>query len=730
MMTGKVAALLNPTSVAILGARENPMGWTARIFANYQRFDFEGPVWPINPNFAEIWGVPCFPKLSELPGVPDHLVVMRAAKFVPQILREAAAIGSRSATIYAAGFSELGTKRGIELEEELREAIEETGLAVCGPNCLGSLSARGRSLSLPDDRIRELIPGPVAMVGQSGTTTPGLGRTLIDRGIDVGYIVTSGNETGLTTSDYINYFVEDKDVKVIFCLIEAVRRPQDFLKACRRARDARKPVIALKMGLSDKGRAAAMAHTGSMAGSIEAFDAVAGESGVIRVESGDAAADLIEFFIHSDLPQGKGVGVLVYSGGVRGLSLDAAHRNDILLPDFSPQTAAKFRKILGEKLQVSNPLDAPGFMNMPLEAVVSLMEAIQEDPAIGTVLFQEDLPRDEGMNEANIRRTTRVLSTMEAFDQKFLQDGGKPIGLISPASADLTDFSRQARKKFSNISLMNEPERAFRTLRYVNSYRDQLRNAGLRRLRKTRLPSRLASDSLLVVREQKGAPFPLNEPESKALLEAYDIPIPKEAMAKNTPEAVKLATSIGFPVVVKGVASALTHKSEAGAVKLSLVNEVEVEQACKMIKKNVKNFDSSIKLEGWLVSKFIPTGLELVFGIQRDPEMESVVMFGLGGVWLEMFKDVTFARPGFGEEKARAMIEQTRVGALLRGYRGTSPFDRQTVVDTLISVGRLAADGGDKIESLDINPFIVLPEGKGGFAVDALVVLAPRERTV
>ena len=280
-----------------------------------------------------------------------------------------------------------------------------------------------------------------------------------------------------------------------------------------------------------------------------------------------------------------------------------------------------------------------------------------------------------------------------------MQKGGKPIGLIAPASADLTEFSRQARKKFPRISLMNEPERAFRTLRYVHSYRDQLRDTGLRISNKTKLQSHPALDSLLIVKEQSGAPFPLNEPESKALLKAYDIPIPREAMAKNLGDAVKLANSIGFPVVVKGVASALTHKSEAGAVKLSLVNEEEVAQACKSIEKNVKKFDSKIKLEGWLVSKSIPAGLELVFGIQRDPEMESIVMFGLGGIWLEMFKDVTFASPGFGEEKARAMIEQTRVGSYLRGFRGTGPFDKQTVVDTLVSVGRLAADGGDKIES-------------------------------
>ena len=199
--TSKVEALLNPKSVAILGARENPMDWTARIFANYQRFEFEGPVWPVNPRFDEIWGVPCYAGLSDLPAVPDKLVVMRAAASVGGILREAAALGTRSATVYAAGYSELGTEEGKVLEDALRGIIEETGLAVCGPNCLGSMSARGRSLCLPDDRIRELVRGPVAMVGQSGTTTPGIGRTLIDRGIDVGYIVTSGNEVGLTTAD-------------------------------------------------------------------------------------------------------------------------------------------------------------------------------------------------------------------------------------------------------------------------------------------------------------------------------------------------------------------------------------------------------------------------------------------------------------------------------------------------------------------------------------------------
>ena len=248
MTRARVEALLNPTSIAILGARENPTGWTARIFGTLQRFNFPGPVYPVNPRHDEIWGVPCYADLADLPVIPDHLVVMRAAATVPAILRQAASMGTRSATIYAAGFSEMATDEGYKLEAELLAILNETGIAVSGPNCLGNLSARARLLTLPDDRMRDLVAGPVAMVGQSGTTTPGIARTLIDRGIDVGYIVTSGNETGLATADYIDYFVTDPDVRVIFCLIEAVRRPQDFLSACRRARGAGKPVIALKIG--------------------------------------------------------------------------------------------------------------------------------------------------------------------------------------------------------------------------------------------------------------------------------------------------------------------------------------------------------------------------------------------------------------------------------------------------------------------------------------------------
>ena len=725
MNTDKVAALLHPASIAILGARENPSGWTARIFANLVRFGFAGPVYPVNPNHARIWDVECFPDLHALPTVPDHLVVMRAASSVPAILREAAALGARSATLYAAGFSESANPEGRRLEAALRAAIEETGLAVSGPNCLGNLSARARLLTLPDDRVRDLAPGPVAMVGQSGTTTPNIARALLDRGIDVSYVVTSGNETGLIAADYIDYFVTDPEVRLVFCLIEAVRRADDFLAACRRARDAGKPVVALKMGTSEGGRHAALSHTGSLAGRVEAFDAVTGPAGVLRVESADRAVDVVEWLLHAGVPQGERVGALVYSGGVRGLVEDAAHRHRVPLPGFAPETGARIREILGDGQPVSNPLDAAGFLNRPLETVLELVQVIRDDPGVDLMVFQEDLPPHEGLNDANRRRTARVLDTLEALDAKLLGPGRKPCALISPTSYDLTEFSRSARRRFPHVPCLNEPERAFRAIRAALDYRTRSRDAH-QGDPEPPLPSSCTERIEALRRRVDGVTraVPLSEPESKELIRAFGVPVPEEGLARTEGEALALAERMGYPVVVKGAASALTHKSDAGAVRLGIGEAGAVQRACRDIARNVAAHDPDIRLEGWLVARMAPAGLELALGVQRDPEMGPVVMFGAGGVWLELLNDVAFGPPGIRREQAVRLIDSTRVGRLLDGYRGSGPYDRDAVADALVALGRLAAAAGDVIESLDVNPFLALPRGEGGLALDALAVAA------
>lgn len=718
MQIAKVEALLNPKSVAILGAREETSGWTARIHANLVRFGFAGPVYPINPRTKEIWGAPCYPDLAALPAPADHLVIMRAAASVAEALREGAQQGARSATIYAAGFAETDTDEGRRMQAEVAAIIAETGLAVSGPNCLGNLSAPARLLTLPDDRMQEIGVGPVAIVGQSGTATPAIGRTLMNRGIGVSYIVTSGNEIGLIAADYIDYFTSDPRIKVIFCMIEAVRRPQDFLASCRRARDAGKPVVALKMGGSEGGRAAALAHTGSLAGSVQAFEAIAGAAGVIRATTADDAVNLIEYLVASEPPTMPGVGVIVYSGGLSGLAVDAAERHGLTLPPFSPDTVARIKSILGESQRVSNPIDAAGFVNLPTDKLLELVETVRNEPSIGAVMMQEDVPPSEGENEANKRRARRVLTTLQAVDEHVLAKGGKPISLISVNSADLTPFGRKARAAFTHIAVLNEPERAFRTLRAVGDWHNGRLRATIATGR-ARLP---AATSFEVAWSKLPAGSALSEPESKALLSAYGIATPKEAVATTPDEAIAAAERIGYPVVVKAVASALTHKSDAGGVMLGLTCAAEVAEGCRRIRANVAAYDAGIKLEGFLVAQAVSGGVELVLGIQNDPEMGPVVMVGSGGILLELVKDVAFGPPGLNQAEARSMLERTRAFMLLKGYRGRPACDTAAVLDAIVAVGRIAADLGNSMQSMDVNPLVALPEGKGAIALDALVV--------
>ena len=725
--TDKVATLLNPTSVAILGARENPSGWTARIFANLIRFEFGGPVYPVNPNHERIWGVECFPDLRSLPTVPDHLVVMRAAASVPGILREAAAMGTRSATLYATGFSESGTDAGRALETELRTAIEETGLAISGPNCLGNLSARARLLTLPDDRVQELVPGPVAMVGQSGTTTPSIARTLMERGIDVSYVITSGNETGLITADYIRYFVTDPEVRLVFCLVEAVRRADEFLAACRMARDAGKPVVVLKMGVSEGGRRAALSHTGSLAGRVEAFDAVAGPAGVIRVESADGAVNVIDMLLHTSEPRGENVGGLVYSGGVRGLAEDAADRHRVPLPEFAPEDPGAPARTPGRGPTHQQP---PGRQRLPHQPPAGGRpqgrgRRLQRPRrGHGGVAGGPAAPRGRQRRQPPPRREG---AGHHGGHRQAVSRGAdrKPFALISPASYDLTEFSRTARRRFPHMACLNEPERAFRAIRAVMDYRRRCREAETAPA--PALPDAVTARVELLRQRAAGATtaFPLTEPESKELVSAFGVPLIEEGLAGTEREARDLAERIGYPVVVKGVAADLTHKSDAGAVRVNLGDAAAVEQACRDIARNVAAHAPGIRLEGWLVARMATAGLELVLGMQRDPEMGAVIMFGAGGVWLELVRDVAFGPPGISREGAARLIDSTRAGRLLEGYRGEGPYDRDAVVDALVALGRLAAAAGDVIESLDINPFLVYPKGAGGMVLDALAVIGP-----
>jgi acyl-CoA synthetase (NDP forming) len=462
----KVAALLNPRNVVIVGASDAPTSWAMRAFGNLRRYQFPGAVYPVNPRRDRVWAMRCYASFAALPEPPDHVVVVIPAPGVPDTLRAAAAAGARSATIMSSGFAEAGDAAAKAVSDELDRAIAETGLAVSGPNCMGNIHAPSRLMTLTDDRPHRIAEGPVAIVAQSGGLAMAIKRTLEERGLLTASLVTSGNEAGLTTADYIAYYATLPFIRVIVCYLEAVKDPERLRAACALARRAGKPVIAVKLGASAAGRAAALAHTGAVAGPMEEFDALAAAAGILRVRSLDDIVEAVEFFSHVPLPDGANLGGITFSGALRGLLLDAAAANDLAFPELAAATRRRLQAVLGVGTFIGNPLDS-GFAGLGSKDVyIECVEAMLADPSIDILVLQEELPRGPGSErkEANLH-AVNALAPRSA----------KPIVHVTMISHGLTDYSRALRERLPNIGFMQEVDKTLRAVRAIATYAQRCR---------------------------------------------------------------------------------------------------------------------------------------------------------------------------------------------------------------------------------------------------------------
>jgi acyl-CoA synthetase (NDP forming) len=708
---GKVDALLNPRNVVILGASDTPGNWSQRVWRNVNRYKFPGPIYPLNPRRDQIWDTRCYRSYAELPEPPDHVVVVIPAAFVPDALLEASRAGARSATVLTAGFAESLDPAAHALSVRLKSVIAQTGLAVSGPNCFGNLHARASLMTMPDDRMQRLVNGPVAIIGQSGGLAMAIKRSLEERGIDAGSVVTSGNQAGLASADYIAYYAMNDDIRVIVAYLEAVQDPGAFMAACRMARSAGKPIVLMKLGASAEGRAAALAHTGALAGAMEAFDAVAGAAGVLRVRTVDDVVEAVEYVLHAPLPRGARLGAITFSGALRGLLLDAAAANGLAFAALAETTGARLAAVLGVGTIVGNPLDS-GFTGLTnREGYVQCVEAMLDDPGIDLVLLQAELPRAPGMDraEANMRAIEAIAARAR-----------KPIVQFSMGSHGLSDYSRAFRLHLPHVPCLQEVDKTLRTVRALNDYARRATQApavpGVVSLRGKALLEKILAR---VAKEKSGSA--LNEVQSKQLLKAYGIVGPKEAVAHSATEAAAIAKRIGYPVVAKGVSAALPHKSEAGAVMVGLDSVKAVRAAYEQIVEAVTRHSGGAP-EGVLIAEQITDGIELVLGANLDPEVGPVILFGTGGIELELYRDVALAPPPLDERRALALIETTRAGKLIAGYRGRPALDVKAVVAALIGLSCLMLDAGGRIQSVDVNPFLL--RRRGGLALDGLVVLA------
>jgi acyl-CoA synthetase (NDP forming) len=705
----KVEALTEPRNAVLVGASERPGSWAWRVLRNLKAYEFPRPLYLVNPRRTEIDGQRCYPDFKSLPEPPDHLVVLVPAAGVPEVLRSGAAAGARSATVFSSGFGEAFNAEGAALGRELAAVIAETGLAVSGPNCMGNICAKSHFVTLSEDRPLTLRQGPVALVGQSGGMMIFMNAALEERGINAEYLITSGNEAGLGIPDYIAFFADQPELKVIIVYIEAIADIEKFKAACRMARAAGKAIVAVKLGQSESGRNAAMAHTASLAGTVEAFDAVAADIGVIRADTLDDAVEITELLAHTGAAGGRRLGAITLSGAFRGLLYDAAERNALQFPKLADATLKKLDDILGVGSLVSNPIDGGFGVLSSADNYKASIAALQADPNVDMILIQENLPREPGSDRAE-----HYIHTVEAI---VAAGAPKPIAIITPVSHSQSDYSRALRAKVPHVSFLLEANKALRAIASVVR-RDELERLASAPATVAASPSETAAAARVRTLAKTGKAA-LNEIESKTLLRGYGIATPQEIAAHSPDDAVKAARQIGYPVVLKAVAAKLLHKSDAGAVALHLADDDAVRAAYSRIAANVRRAGVET-LDAMLVCQEIGGGLELVLGLNRDPEMGLVAMAGSGGVLLELTKDVAFAAPPLTRAKARAMIERTHAARLMRGYRSAPLLDAEAAVDALVALGRIAEDLAGVVQSIDINPFVVLP--RGGFALDALVV--------
>jgi acetate---CoA ligase (ADP-forming) len=701
-----IHAMLHPRNIVLVGATDKPGNYAERIWDNLIKYQYQGGLYPVNAKRETIWGVPCYKDFASLPDKPDHVLVLVPARFAVQVVRDAAAAGARSATIVTSGFSELQDDESQRLAAELQQAIRETGLAVTGPNCLGNLSAGERLFTNIDDRVVTMEAGPVAIAGQSGAIVMAIRQALEDRGVGVGYMVTTGNEAGLETPDLMAYFAADPSVRVIVVYLEGVRNTKVFRAACKAARAAGKPVIALKLGASEGGRAAAMAHTGALAGSIETFDAISTREGVIRVRGLDELIETTECFVHADLPKAARLAAVSLSGGKRGLLIDAFSSAGLNFSPLSQNASDKLAKMLGPGSIVGNPLDAGFAAVVDPSVYMQSIRIMIDDPDTDIVIIDAELPKaPHELRERNLR-----------IVNEMARAASKPVIYISTMSIGFTEFTKGLRKSLPHIAVMQGLDRAVGAIKSLIDY------AFLRKEVPEVVSSSSASARAMLERMLKSAKgAALDEVASKKLLKAYGIPVSREEIAQTAAEAVKIAKKIGFPVVAKVVSADILHKSDIGGVVLNINSTAEVKKAFNDITARVKKLKNKPKLEGILIAQQVKAELELVVGASLDAEMGPVVLFGTGGVDIELMKDVALAGAPLDEADAKELISRTKAGVKLKGYRGKPALHEASAVKAIVGLSNLMADAGTRIASIDVNPFLI--NTKTGVAVDGLIVL-------
>lgn len=701
-MTGaapSLRALLQPRSIAILGASERPSIGRSLI-ESLTRFGYGGAIYPVNPRYTEILGLTCYPGILEVPTAPDAAAICIGSGHLLETLPLLAERGVGAAVIYDGGFAERD-EDGRRLQQAIAGICREAGIALCGPNCMGVLNPVARSTTyLAAVRDPAGLAGNVGLVSQSGSICNGMLTDLRRFGFSL--IVSTGNEAVVSTAAYIEHLIDDPHTRAIATFTETVREPERYVAALDRAAEVGKPVVVLKVGRSDRTQRAIHGHTGGLAGESRVFSEVLRAHRAIEVRDLDELTEVLAVCQGERWPRGRRIGLATGSGGQAELILDVAASIGLDLPPLSPANRAEAERVIGSITGDGNPLDYWGngkfHTNLP-HALATLGSGDAHDAVVYCLDTHDGQPMvqpERLLEYAEILVRASVGSDKPHYlmnTRPGVMHGGQ-IALLARHGIPVIGGTRQGLRA---IDRMGRRAAVLPPVRHVSS----------------RSPTIAAGRGVI------------NEFEAKRLLGAHGLPVTRERLVDSLAAAERAAAEIGYPVALKVVSDGIPHKSDLGLVALALSAPSALADAWALLDRRLDDAGLRPGIAGFLVQEFVPDGVEVFAGVTRDPDFGLSLAFGTGGVGIEVTRDFAVRLLPLRKGDAEAMIAETRAASLLGAYRGRPAADWGALIACLAALADFAVAEGAVVAEIDLNPIKVLPDGQGCRIVDALIVTTP-----
>ncbi|MFB0566800.1 MAG: acetate--CoA ligase alpha subunit [Candidatus Aminicenantaceae bacterium] len=702
----KLNSIFYPKSVAVIGASRKPKSVGHALLANVIGSRFQGIVYPVNPKAKGILGIKSYPGVTDIPDEVDLAVILVPSNIVPSIIEECNQKGIKGAIIISAGFKEIGGS-GVELEKKVQKLIREYDISLVGPNCLGVINTDPK-LSL-NATFGMMFPkqGNIAFISQSGALCVAILEYAKESNIGFSKFISMGNKAGLTENELLLYLKNDPKTDVIMMYLEDLVDGRKFMSIAREITSngsKPKPIIALKAGRTLSGARAASSHTGSLAGSDRVYDAIFDQCGVLRVETIEELFDYVKAFSSQHLPRGKNVAIVTNSGGPGILATDSCIHYGLNIAPFSSNTRSALKKILPPTASYLNPVD--------------LIADAQYDRYEATL---RKILQDKNVHASIVILTPTAITNVEKIATSIVKTSKQFKKPVLCCFLGVYDVSKGIEILEENgIPDYRFPESAARVLSEMSKYTWWLQRpkTGIKRFKVNKVKAQKIIDS--VKREGR---FSLFEYEAYQVLNAYHFPVIKSALVKNEREALEESRKIGFPVVLKIVSPDILHKFDYGGVKLNIKNQSELRHAYKEIIKDILSKKPKAHITGMIIEEMAPQGKEVILGMNRDPQFGPILMFGLGGIYVEALEDVTFRLAPIRELTATMMINKTKTHKILKGFRGGPVFDLQAIEECLKRLSQFVTDF-EIIKELDLNPLIVHEKGKGCTIVDARIILS------